>query len=222
METIQFKDENLKNAILFEMKWMDLIDAAADEITENNALKVTELGLSNNHITSIEGIAKFKNLTKLYLAHNHLSDLTPLAGLSKLETLALNHNNISDITDLTNLTNLERLYLERNPIADIRPLSNLTNLETLALNHTKLRTLNLEHNYVSNFKPLTSLTNLKLLFLDDDQIAAILQATKTEEEFLEVISKLEYVKQKHAREELERIALENTPRTGNTPPAHER
>ena len=66
------------------------------------------------------------------------------------------------------------------------------------------------------------MTNLKLLFLDDDQIAAILQATKTEKEFLEVINNLEYVKQKHAREELKRIALLKTKRTGNTPPEQER
>lgn len=40
METIQFKDENLKSAILSDMKMRRLIDLAAKEITEHDALKV--------------------------------------------------------------------------------------------------------------------------------------------------------------------------------------
>ena len=84
---IQFKDKNLKNAILAEMKQQNLISQSAGNITEYDTLKVTELKLDEKSITSVEGLEKFKNLTKLDLHNNHISDITPLKSLPNLTTL---------------------------------------------------------------------------------------------------------------------------------------
>ena len=181
METIQFKDENLKKAILSEMKEQNLIALDAHDITEADALKVKELELFCEHIKLIEGLEKFKNLTNLYLSSNAISDLKPITGMTKLTWLALDHNSISDLTPLAGLSNLKMLWLHSNHISNLKPLKTLTNLTIL----------NLYHNHISNIEPLTQLSNLTALFLDDDQIADILQRTKTEEEFQEVKNKLD-------------------------------
>ena len=128
METIQFKDENLKSAILSDMKIRRLIDLAAKEITEDDALKVRKLDLSNNGIQSIEGIENFKNLKSLNLVYNQISDLSPLAKLTNLTKLYLAYNNISDISALASLPELTDLTLEKNQVSDLTPLAGLTNL----------------------------------------------------------------------------------------------
>ena len=134
MDTIQFKDENLKSAILSEMKERHLIDQAAQDITEDDAPKVTELDLDSSSINSIEGIEKFKNLTLLSIAHNQVSDLTPLASLSKLTNLYLNSNKISDLAPLASLSNLNWLNVKCNQISNMDVLQSLPNLTHIVLN----------------------------------------------------------------------------------------
>lgn len=161
---IQFKDENLKHAILNEMKAQHLIDQSAQEITEDDALKLAgRLDIRGRHITSIEGIESFKNITELWLDHNNISDLKPLASLNKLESLELNHNHISDFKPLTNLTNLTLLSLNDNNISDLKPLAGLSNLSYLSLND----------NHLSDITPLSGTSKLRLLYLGNNQISNI-------------------------------------------------
>ena len=101
---IQFKDANLKKAILTEMKERHLIDQAAQDITEDDAPKVTVLLLDNKNIQSIEGLESFKNLITLDLIENNISDIKPLSNLTKLTHLNLDFNNISNLTPLAGLT----------------------------------------------------------------------------------------------------------------------
>ena len=138
METIQFKDENLKKAILSEMKEQNLIALDAHDITEADALKVKELELFCEHIKLIEGLEKFKNLTNLYLSSNSISDLTPLAGLSNLKMLWLHSNHISNLKPLKTLTNLTILNLYHNHISNIEPLTQLSNLTALFLDDDQI------------------------------------------------------------------------------------
>lgn len=89
---IQFKDENLKKAILFELHEQNLIDYSVDNITKGDALKLKILDLSYQgmkSIKSIEGLEFFKNLKTLAFYDNQVSDISPLAGLSKLTDLSL-------------------------------------------------------------------------------------------------------------------------------------
>ena len=169
METIQFKDENLKIAILHEMKKQHLIDQSAQDITEDDALKVGRLDLFGKLITSIEGLEKFKNLETLHLDFNCIASLKPLAALAWLTELLLNSNHISDLTPLAGLTNLETLHLHNNYISDIKPLAGLINLEWLTLYNNRITDL----------------------FPGSNQVSDILQRAKTEEEFFEAIEQLE-------------------------------
>ena len=180
---IKFKDENLKNSILSEMKKQNLIDQAAVDITEDDSLKAKELTLYNNHITSIEGLENFKNLTSLFLNNNNISDLKPLAELTKLTALYLNNNNISDLKPLAKLTNLTKLFITNNQIADIKPLTSLTGLTWIYLNKnhisdltplanlTKLVDISLSDNVISDITPLKNLTNLETLDLGRNQVS---------------------------------------------------
>lgn len=122
--------------------------------------EVVELHLSENKISSLVGIEKFKNLKTLALTECGIQDIEELADLKELEVLILGINKISDaspIEDLTklrvldlsvnyirainveNLINLEELYLGGNPLLKerIRGLKKLKNLETLDLNGQK-------------------------------------------------------------------------------------
>ena len=135
---IKFKDENLKNAILSKMKKQNLIDQSAQDITEADALKVTEVWFPGNRIKSIKGLEFFKNLTTLHLSDNQISDLTPLAGLTNLTVINLAYNQISDLTPLAGLTNLTELYLNRNQISDISALAGLSKLTSLDISNNKI------------------------------------------------------------------------------------
>ena len=135
---IQFKDQVLKERILSKMKKQNLIDQSAQDITEDDALKVTEVWFPGNRIKSIKGLEFFKNLTTLHLSDNQISDISALAGLSKLTVINLSYNHLSDITPLAALTNLTELYLNRNQISDIAPLAGLPNLTSLDLSNNKI------------------------------------------------------------------------------------
>lgn len=113
---IKFKDENLKNAILSDMKKQHLIDQSAVDITENDALKVGRLDLFGKLITSIEGLEKFKNLTELWLTDNNISNIEPLSSLPNLTNLSLYRNHISDLSPLAGLSKLASLNAQDQTI----------------------------------------------------------------------------------------------------------
>ena len=160
---IQFKDENLKKALLDDMKKQKLISETATEITKDDALKLTTFNSSVFIYSSFEGIQNFKNLTSFYASHVGVSDFKPLASLTKLTSLYLAWNDVPDIKPLANLTNLTDLNLAKNQISDLTPLKGLTKLETLVLSD----------NNISDITPLKSLTNLTNLRLDENNISDV-------------------------------------------------
>ena len=85
------------------------------DIATTTALKLSDLGLTNEDIKPLAGLT---NLTYLNLYRNDISDLTPLGGLTNLERLQLFENQISDITPLAGLKNLTKLILWGNQISD--------------------------------------------------------------------------------------------------------
>ena len=193
---IQFKDENLKKAILFELHNQNLIDYSVDNITKGDALKLKILDLSYQgmkSIKSIEGLEFFKNLKTLAFYDNQVSDLTPLAGLSKLTKLNFAYNDhISDLTPLASLTGLTSLDLRYNHISDLTPLSGLTKLTDLYLDDnqitnitplaslTKLTKLALSSNHISDFTPLASLTGLTKIYAKDQTITLHPKSSKVD------------------------------------------
>lgn len=125
---IQFNDENLKSAILADMKKQHLIDQSAVDITEDDALKVGRLDLFGKLITSIEGLEKFKNLTELWLTDNNISNIEPLSSLPNLTNLSLYRNHISDLSPLAGLSKLTKLNATEQTI-NLQPITATVDLK---------------------------------------------------------------------------------------------
>lgn len=189
---IKFKDENLKNAILSDMKKQDLIDEDAKDITENDAFRVRALSLNSSSITSLEGLEALKNLTSLNLNDNHISDLKPLAGLAELKELSLNNIHLSDLTPLASLTNLETLFFCGNHLSDLKPLAGLSNINFLKLGGNQisdltplsglgnLTELHLTYNQVSDLTPLTALSKLTKFYAYEQTITLHPKSSKVD------------------------------------------
>jgi len=61
---------------------------------------IEKLDLSENDISSLDGLSMFPNLKTLVLDNNQLADCSGMTVLHKLETLWLNKNVIGDLDDL--------------------------------------------------------------------------------------------------------------------------
>lgn len=189
---IKFKDENLKNAIISDMKKQDLIDEDAKDITENDAFRVRALSLNSSSITSLEGLEALKNLTSLNLNDNHISDLKPLAGLAELKELSLNNIHLSNLTPLAGLSNLETLFFCGNHLSDLKPLAGLSNINFLKLGGNQisdltplsglgnLTELHLTYNQVSDLTPLAGLSKLTKFYAYEQTITLHPKSSKVE------------------------------------------
>ena len=197
---IQFKDQNLKAALLAYMKnphnHAPFIPQDATEITEDQAKQVTDLSnyddldsddydelcrnvggaenspLLDKKIQHLDGLEKFTNLKKLDLFKNNISDLTPLKDLTSLEILDLSENKITSIQSLEKLTNLKALDISNASIRDWSPLNKL-----------QLNCLYLDSCNIKDLKPLESLfehlnNNLVYLSLMDNLITDIAPLSK--------------------------------------------
>ena len=191
-KTIQFKDENLYNAI--KEKLGEKVKSASDKDLKLTALKsdvesINRLYLSQENgtadsakITDISGIENFKGVNRLFLSNNQISNISALSELTNLTDLGLSNNKISDISALSGLANLTSLYLENNQISEINALSGLTKLTKLELsnnkinnistlsNITSLKSLNLNSNEINDIKDLSDLTDLTNLHLANNKI----------------------------------------------------
>lgn len=150
-EIVQFKDENLKKALLEYDTPVGSFDTNGDGELSVGELKNRwgeSLMLENKGITDLTGLEYcIDNLEYLYLANNNISDISILKDFTGLSVLDLSNNKITDITPLQNITNLIDLNLSNNNVKDISALSNLT----------ALYTLNLSNNYIKDFTPIDGL-----------------------------------------------------------------
>ena len=155
--TNKFTDPNFLNAVKKALgKWPN------EDITPQDAIKLTSLNIWNDNVSNISGIECFVNLNAFYAGDNKIADISPLA-LTNLTELQLWNNQIADISPLAGLTNLIDLFLEENQISDVSSLAGLTNLTWLDLGS----------NQIADISPLAGLTNLTSISLLDNQIANI-------------------------------------------------
>ena len=155
-QLVEIPDPNLRQAIREELQL-----PAGVPITQQEMLRLTDLGSPQSQIVDLTRLEHASNLRSLSLWGNSISDLTPLSNLTQLRLIDLAGNDVADISPLANLTQLEVLNLGWNVfIQDITPLSNLTNLYHLRL--TK--------NRIVDIRPLSDLTQLKELFIDVNRI----------------------------------------------------
>lgn len=116
------------------------------------------LNLSNNSITSIDGLQSCTSITELYINDNKISDLSAIAALDNLKTLVADNNNISEVKVLPrNLTylnvsgnnikdlyclrfvnDIEYLFADRNRISDLSFSSEFENIKYLSMNRNSV------------------------------------------------------------------------------------
>ena len=197
--TSNFKDENLKNAIL------ELAKEATDaedktQIYESDIDKIVEmpggtsLKLANKGIKNLYGIEAFagKGITWIFLDWNELTDLTPLSSLTELTKISFSGNTVTDLTPLASLENLRNLTAINNNIETLEPIANLSNIEYICLDGNKLTSIqeisnwtNLEEISFSNklieqIPNLEQLQGLEKINLNGNKIQSLSQISNLE------------------------------------------
>ena len=176
-QIINFPDTNLKNALVSDM----FINTDGDnEIEVSEALAVDYLNLSNQNITSIEGLQYFTNITVLNLASNSLVtvDLSPFA---KLWQFNVSGNDLTSLAIYNPL--LEVFECSNNPIINLNinscPLLRVLNVDGCPIqnpdfsNLTHLDFLDLLGQNVSGTLNLSGCTALGFINLSAPNISAL-------------------------------------------------
>lgn len=128
---IQFKDQNLKNALLARMKELKLIDKDATDITIKQAKDAAET--NGGYGIGVDARPRYNDyVCSKCFQNKHITDLTGLKYFLKNEgfSLDLSHNDLTDISPIYNVTpgdvnesiyedNSMGLHLEYNNISEI-------------------------------------------------------------------------------------------------------
>ena len=183
-DIVSFSDPNL------EMSIRDALDIPTGQVIIVSDLSdLTVLDISQQGISSLEGLQYAVNLTQLTANSNVITELSPIAYLGHLRTLYLNDNHISDLTALTYLKNLKTLYLENNRIVELSALKGI-DLYDLSLGaHDRadlsplssaihMQRLNLFGNRISDLSALSSMQSLSWLALNENQITDLSPLSK--------------------------------------------
>ncbi len=114
--------------------------ANIDPIGELYLLEV--LNLSKNDIKgSLSSLIRLKNLKYLDISNNSISSLEGIENCENLKDLIATGNQIKDVTILRNCRMASRLQLNQNQIETFDILDSLPNLECLSLSKNKLSTI---------------------------------------------------------------------------------
>lgn len=83
------------------------------------------------NLKTLDNITSFTQLTELYISENHITDTASLEYLTNLNTLIISYNKLTDIEPLTKCRNLSVLDLSGNN--SIKNLTSLTALKSLSI-----------------------------------------------------------------------------------------
>lgn len=183
IKSIKFKDKNLYEAIKKQLG-RNVIEFKDDdmEIKCINSDAITNLDLSWNKISNIEGLENFTNLKEIDLDFNDITDISPIWNIKNLNIIHLKNNKIEDLGNISSMPNLTCLELADNLISNISKISVLTNLQELNLEKNKLDSasgveklekltnLNIASNKISDINFIKSLTNLEYIQLTNNSI----------------------------------------------------
>jgi Leucine-rich repeat (LRR) protein len=118
-----------------------------------DASSLSNLLLSRNEITSLDGLKGLEMLSSLRVSENRLSDISVLESAARIQSLHLDDNLIKDLSPLSQLEQLRILLVANNRISSIEDIEGLRNLEGL----------NLHGNIIEDLSPLLSFPNLAAL-----------------------------------------------------------
>lgn len=175
-------DKNLREAIR---------DALGDgvKLTQANMAQLTQLNLTADDISNLDGLQYATNLQSLDLTENSYSDLTPIGALPNLTSLSLRFNHADSMPDLAALKNpnLQSLNLggdsygtQPAKLAGLVNLTKLTNLQMFGNNLTALppiapnaplTTLDVSLNKITDVKGLTNYRGLTNLSVNSNKLA---------------------------------------------------
>ena len=172
--------EHLRELEIHACKLRDIVGAFAGETFAG----LTQLDLSNNHISQVDGVRHLPNLTTLILNNNRLAEaffidptedvnlstsngLGPHWGFPKLECLHLGGNRIHSVAalGLAGLVRLKQLYLHDNNIQRLNGFHNLPALRELSLNNNRIKYL--------DAKAFLELTSLKAIYLEENGLKSL-------------------------------------------------
>lgn len=96
-----------------------------------NRVRLSELDLSHNQLTSVKNIKSLPSLEKLNLSSNQLTSIGCSETLRSLRSLKLSHNQFCAL-DVRMFPSLNLLYADRNSLSTILGLDHCRSLETLS------------------------------------------------------------------------------------------
>lgn len=175
-EIVSFSDPDLDTAI---RRALDI--PSGQTLIASDFRDLTVLDVSQQSITSLEGLQYAVNLTQLSANDNAITDISAIAYLGHLKTLSLSNNMISNLSPLSHLLNLKTLSLENNKVAELSALENIDFFD-LSLGSNKitdlsplsgavhLQRLNLYGNRISDISALQSMQMISWLGLNENQI----------------------------------------------------
>lgn len=152
-------------------------------LSKNVVKSIEVLDLSNQNLTSIEGLAYFTNLKEVNLSQNLLTDASSLSKLENLVTVNLSFNQLESLNLFGE--NVEVLNLEANRFNSIDFVQMMPKLKTLNMRannvvdlsplagHEKLKSLNIRGNQVKLLEPLKTIGTLQDLNARNNQILLI-------------------------------------------------
>ena len=137
------------------MASLQTLDASNNKINDLSAFSTTNSRLarvyvSNNRLTSLDGVQRLSRLQTVHADGNRISDLAPLATRMKLIELRVSRNNISTLTPLAGLPNLLAVEASDNNISDVSQLAGKYMLNTVWV----------DHNHIADISPLSGVANL--------------------------------------------------------------
>ncbi len=157
---ISFDDATLTNAIRNAEGYTG---SQQGTIYQADVMGIETLAITNQIISSLNGLQHLCNLKTLELFNCHISDLSTLSSLSKLESLDIRQNQISDLSPLMNNLSINKLLLSDNIISDLTPISNLANLLMIILDRTA----------ITDLSPLANLGNLTVITVSETGVSSI-------------------------------------------------
>lgn len=148
---IVLDENNLQGVVpdeIFNLPKMKVLSLKQNQIDMSfsgigKALELEQIKLSDNGITSVDGIGNSKSLKSIHLTGNKLQSIPDeIYSMVQLESLFLNYNEISSqiSTQIGQLTSLRELFLFHNKISGPIPkeIGNLEKLEILALGENEM------------------------------------------------------------------------------------
>lgn len=176
----------IKTLYLDENEIRSLSALEAADVQKEGLSKVTELVLSYNPLSDLDGLDVFTSLRVLNLEGCGLETLEIAEGeMENLLSLVLSYNPLSDLKGIEKFPNLETLSVESGDLKSLESLADLQHpekLQTLIVREnqlislegagilTGLETLWAEHNEITDVSALSDMKNLESVYLSYNKI----------------------------------------------------